>query len=77
MVCVSVYMNHPFNEILCASQLGLNVRCIYGVQYVCFDILITCHGKDNMDLEAKKGKDNFLLFGWGRRGEGFYMLQVS
>lgn len=66
MVCVSVYMNHLSNEILCASQLGLNVSDAF-IEYnmSVFDILITCHGKDNMDLEKLKGKDNFLLFGWG------------
>jgi len=43
-----------------------------------FDILITCHGKDNMDLEKAKRKRQFSsLWVRGGGGQGFYMLQVS
>lgn len=45
-------MNHLSSEILCAFQLGLNVSAPY-IEYniSAFDIPITCHGKDNTDLE--------------------------
>ena len=43
-----------------------------------FDILITCRGKDNMDLEKAKRKRQFSSLGVrGGGGQGFYMLQVS
>lgn len=48
MVSGSVYMNHPFREILCASQLGLNVRDPFMEYSIsAFDTPIMCHGKDN------------------------------
>lgn len=52
------------NEILCASQQGLNIRGPF-IEYSmsAFDILITCRGKDNMDLEKTKRKRQFSSLG--------------
>lgn len=70
-------MNHLSSEILHVFQLGLNVRAPY-IEYniPAFDIPITCHGKDNIEMEKLKEKDNFLLF-WGKKNSGTCCLCIE
>lgn len=52
------------SEILCAFQLGLNVRDPYvECSIAAFDVPIMFHGKDNIDLEKTKRKRQLSSLG--------------
>lgn len=59
MVCGAAYMNHLSSEILCAFQLGFNVRA----PYVEYNISTCAMEKITQTWKKLKEKDNFLFLG--------------